>query len=236
MSNYNRSIDFTAKDALSSGDPNKVIKGSDMDSELDLVGSASATKANKIIPAAVGNVPKLSGTGDLEDSAVTLAELQILDGATVSTAELNILDGVTATASEINALDGITSTVTELNHTDGVTSAIQTQLDAKINSADSDTIDTNQIVADAVLVSSKVDKTIGSTGSEAIAAGSSWVIPVGFYNMVAATAGVLDFNIQISSVWYGVEEVGGLVWSDGTNMRIFNNDSVSRTVRWQKMS
>jgi len=135
MSNYNRSIDFTAKDALSTGDPSKVIKGSEMDSELDLIGAASSTKANKIVPAAVGNVPKLSGTGDLEDSAVTLTELQILDGATISTAELNTLDGITASAAELNVLDGIpgTLTATELGYVDGVTSSVQDQIDSALD-------------------------------------------------------------------------------------------------------
>jgi len=152
MSNYNRSIDFTAKDALSQGDPNKVIKGSDMDSELDLVGAASSTKANKIIPAAVGNVPKLSGTGDLEDSTVTLVELQVLDGATVSTAELNILDGAT--------LD-----VTELNYVDGVTSDIQTQLDAKVTSPVVTTDITDANVTTAKLESGEQMTTANVLGS-----------------------------------------------------------------------
>lgn len=73
---------------------------------------------------------------DVTDVTASAAELNILDGATVTTAELNILDGVTATASELNVLDGITATVTELNYTDGVTSNIQTQLNAKKNTAD----------------------------------------------------------------------------------------------------
>jgi len=44
---------------------------------------------------------------------------------------------ITATAAELNILDGVTATTTELNYTDGVTSNIQTQLDAKLNLADS---------------------------------------------------------------------------------------------------
>jgi hypothetical protein len=63
------------------------------------------------------------------------AELNILDGVTASTAELNILDGVTASTAELNILDGVTASTAELNFVDGVTSSIQTQLDAKANSA-----------------------------------------------------------------------------------------------------
>lgn len=149
MSDYTRSINHTAKDALSSGDPNKVIRGSEMDSELDAVATAVATKTDKVVPAAASNVATLDGTGNLEDSGVTSTELGILDGATVTTAELNILDGVTSTTAELNILDGVTATtaelnildgatldVTELNYVDGVTSSIQTQLDAKAATAD----------------------------------------------------------------------------------------------------
>ena len=45
---------------------------------------------------------------------------------------------VTASAAELNILDGATLSTTELNYVDGVTSAIQTQIDAKVNTADVD--------------------------------------------------------------------------------------------------
>lgn len=76
---------------------------------------------------------EIDGSGNLVPSAVTLTELNTLDGITSTTAELNILDGVTSTAAELNILDGATLTVTELNFVDGVTSAIQTQIDNKVS-------------------------------------------------------------------------------------------------------
>lgn len=157
MSDYVRSINHTAKDALSVGDPNKKIKGSEMDSELDAVATASATKSNKAIPAVTGNVASLTSTGDLQDSGVTSTELAILDGATVTTAELNILDGVTSTAAELNILDGVTATAAELNYTDGVTSSIQTQLDAKI-----ETVTASDITDDAI-TSAKLESPAAGT-------------------------------------------------------------------------
>lgn len=122
MSDYSKTTNFTAKDALTPGDPNKIIKGSLFDTEYDNLASVSSTKANKVISGTTNNVVKQSSTGDLVDSgysfsalagdtAVTKAEMDILDGATVTTAELNILDGVVATAAEINYLDGVTSNV-----------------------------------------------------------------------------------------------------------------------------
>lgn len=68
MSNYTRAIDLTAKDALTTGDPNKVIKGSEIDAELDLIASASATKADKVLSATTNNIAKLDSAGNLVDS------------------------------------------------------------------------------------------------------------------------------------------------------------------------
>ncbi len=44
MSDYTKTTNFTAKDALSTGDPLKLIKGSYFDTEFDNIATASATK------------------------------------------------------------------------------------------------------------------------------------------------------------------------------------------------
>ncbi len=44
MSDYAQSIDFSDKDALASGNSSKVAKGADIDTELDLISTAIATK------------------------------------------------------------------------------------------------------------------------------------------------------------------------------------------------
>lgn len=46
MSDYTQITDFSTKDALTSGDPEKVILGSDVDGELAAIATAIATKAN----------------------------------------------------------------------------------------------------------------------------------------------------------------------------------------------
>jgi hypothetical protein len=131
MSNYVKSTNFTAKDSLPTGDANKVIRGSEFDTEFNAIAVAVATKSNTdgptftgtvVIPtvdinggaidgttvgsssASTGNFTSLSINGTAITS--TAAELNILDGVTSTTAELNILDGVTATFGEINLLDG----------------------------------------------------------------------------------------------------------------------------------
>ena len=56
MSNYVKSTNFTAKDSLPTGDANKVIRGSEFDTEFNAIQVASATKAN------LGS-PTFTGTG-----------------------------------------------------------------------------------------------------------------------------------------------------------------------------
>ena len=43
MSDYTRTQNFTAKDSLDTGDPEKVITGADMDGELNAIATAIAT-------------------------------------------------------------------------------------------------------------------------------------------------------------------------------------------------
>jgi hypothetical protein len=44
MSDYTQGVDFSAKDALASGDPNKQVLGADVDAELALISTAIASK------------------------------------------------------------------------------------------------------------------------------------------------------------------------------------------------
>ena len=54
MSNYTKSTNFTAKDSLPSGDTNKVVRGSEFDTEFDAIETAVATKADLAGPTFTG--------------------------------------------------------------------------------------------------------------------------------------------------------------------------------------
>lgn len=70
MTDYTKITDFTAKDVAEA-----LIEGQDFDNEFNAVASASATKANKVVPATANSVAGLSSTGDLRDSGITEAQL-----------------------------------------------------------------------------------------------------------------------------------------------------------------
>jgi hypothetical protein len=54
MSNYTKATNFTAKDSLPSGDSNKLVKGTEIDTELTAVASAISSKADINSPTFTG--------------------------------------------------------------------------------------------------------------------------------------------------------------------------------------
>ncbi len=54
MANYTKATNFLAKDSLASGDPAKIIKGSEFDVEFNALQTAVNSKANTISPALTG--------------------------------------------------------------------------------------------------------------------------------------------------------------------------------------
>lgn len=54
MSNYTKSTNFATKDALSSGNPLKIVKGTEIDTEFNNIATAIATKADLASPTLTG--------------------------------------------------------------------------------------------------------------------------------------------------------------------------------------
>ena len=54
MSDYTKIVNYAAKDALTEGDPNKIIKGTELDAEFVAIQTAVATKANLNSPVFTG--------------------------------------------------------------------------------------------------------------------------------------------------------------------------------------
>jgi len=65
MSNYTKTTNFAVKDTLASGNPAKIIKGSEINTEYDNIATAVATKADTASPTFTGTVtvPTLAVTG-----------------------------------------------------------------------------------------------------------------------------------------------------------------------------
>lgn len=62
MSNYTKSTDFAAKDALASGNAAKIVKGTEIDTEFNNIATAIATKADLSSPTFTGTPSLPTGT------------------------------------------------------------------------------------------------------------------------------------------------------------------------------
>ena len=54
MANYTKATDFAAKDALTTGDPAKIVKGNEIDAEFNAIATAINSKANTASPTFTG--------------------------------------------------------------------------------------------------------------------------------------------------------------------------------------
>jgi hypothetical protein len=102
MSNYIKTTDFAAKDTLPGGDTNKVVRGSEFETEFDAISTAIATKSDTAGPTFTGTVT--IPTVDINAGAI--------DGTTIgaNSAAAGTFTNLTATTADINGgtVDGAT--------------------------------------------------------------------------------------------------------------------------------
>lgn len=96
MSNYTKTVNFAAKDALTTGDANKVVKGTEIDTEYNNIATAVATKADT---SAVLTAVNPSYTGTLTGGTGVIS---IGSGQLGKDANGNLLVGTTAATLSTN--------------------------------------------------------------------------------------------------------------------------------------
>jgi hypothetical protein len=79
MADYNKSTNFTAKDSLPTGNSGKIVKGTEIDTELNAISNAIASKADI-------NSPNLTGTPTAPTAGVGTATTQLATTAFVTAA------------------------------------------------------------------------------------------------------------------------------------------------------
>ena len=111
MSNYVKATNFYAKDALLTGDPAKIIKGSEIDAEYNAIATAVGTKADLNSPTFTGvpvaptaafgtNTTQLATTKFVQDATGTIAlqdadSVAITGGSITGITDLAVEDGGT---------------------------------------------------------------------------------------------------------------------------------------------
>jgi hypothetical protein len=73
MSNYTKTTNFATKDSLPSGNAAKIVRGTEIDTEINNRATASATKANSANPTFTGTVTAatVNVTGTLTADTIT---------------------------------------------------------------------------------------------------------------------------------------------------------------------
>ena len=128
MANYTKLTDFAAKDALSSGNPAKIVKGTEIDDEFNSISTAVQSKSNTASPtftgtpaaptAAVGtNTTQIATTAYVvaeRDATATLTNKTLtsptINSPTIATPTLD-LSGVTSSG-DLTVADGGTGAST----------------------------------------------------------------------------------------------------------------------------
>jgi hypothetical protein len=185
MSNYTKATNFASKDSLSTGDPAKVVKGTEIDTEFNAISSAISSKADS-------NSPTLTGTPLAPTASSGTNTTQIATTAFVATAVASstaIVSERTATATltnktisaDSNTLSGIAASSFVLSdasgNIDGAASQKAIPSGAVVGTSDSQTL-TNKTINASQLVNASISaaKLDGAqSGSAPIYAARAWV-------------------------------------------------------------
>jgi hypothetical protein len=99
MSNYTKTVNFAAKDSLTTGDANKVVKGTEIDTEFNNIATAIATKIDSSSGGTVTSVALSGGT-----TGLTVSGSPITTSGTITLAgTLAVANGGTGSASGVAA-------------------------------------------------------------------------------------------------------------------------------------
>lgn len=99
MSNYTKATNFATKDALSSGNPLKIVKGTEINTEFDNIATAIATKADTASPTFTGTVTIPTASV----STATIATATISAGTISGITDLAVADGGTGASNAADA-------------------------------------------------------------------------------------------------------------------------------------
>jgi len=94
MSDYTKSTNFATKDNLSSGNPLKIVKGTEIDTEFNNIQTAIGTKADL-------SSPTFTGTVTIPTATVTTANIS--GGTITGITDLAVADGGTGASTAANA-------------------------------------------------------------------------------------------------------------------------------------
>jgi hypothetical protein len=85
MANYIKATNFAVKDSLVTGDPNKTVKGTELDSEFNAIASAVTSKANSDSPSFTGTPTAPTATAGTNNTQVASTAFVLGERSTAAT-------------------------------------------------------------------------------------------------------------------------------------------------------
>lgn len=134
MSNYTKSTNFASKDSLSTGNPLKIVKGTEIDTELNNIATAVATKADLSSPALIGTptAPTASSGTNTTQVATTAFVQNTVNAHTVETAQIedNAVTNAKMADNSVNTAELVDDSVTTAKIASGAVTAVELASDA----------------------------------------------------------------------------------------------------------
>ena len=206
MSNYTKATNFATKDTLVSGDPNKVVKGTELDNEFNAISGAVSSKADLASPAFTGTPSAPTATAGTNTTQVATTAYVRTEMGTLGTIS-------TQNANAVAITGGTISGITDLTVADGGTGA-------------------SSITANSVILGNGTSALSGNlvapstSGNLLTSNGTSWVSspPVGVTSLNGQTGAITNTTFAaIGSYFYAIdisipafESGGGTVSPGGT--------------------
>ena len=176
MSNYTKTTNFATKDSLPSGNANKIVKGTEIDTEFNNIATAVATKADTAGPTFTGTVT--IPTADINGGAV--------DGTTIGASSASSIVGTTIVANTSISIAGDGATVTGIKDEDDMSSnsatklatqqSIKAYVDSQVTAQDLDVTDGSSSI-DIDLDSESLG-ILGGTGIDSTASGTGVTLAI----------------------------------------------------------
>ena len=225
MANYTKTTDFAAKDTLPGGDTNKVVRGSEFETEFDAISTAIATKADTASPTFTGTVT--IPTADINAGAIDGTTIGANSAAAGTFTDLNAttvdLDGGTLDGATIGGTTAGAGTFTDLtasgtvNFSGATLSDLGTVTTADINGGTIDGVTIGGSSAGAGTFTSVTATTAdinGGTADNVVIGGST--AAAGTFTSLAATSATVGGSAVLTSVAFSDIDAGAVTLSSET--------------------